>query len=158
MKCDIIIPVYKAPEWVKLCVYALFKNTDKDLINKVYLINDCDDELTNNCLKNLKEKYGSKIVLEKNPQNLGFVKTCNHGLSMSTADCVLLLNSDCLLSPNTIKKLINHLKNDSSIGLICPLTSPSRFQKVLTTLKSTKYSNKISVVNVLMLVPSSATV
>lgn len=123
MKCDIIIPVYKAPEWVKLCVYALFKNTDKDLINKVYLINDCDDELTNNCLKNLKEKYGSKIVLEKNPQNLGFVKTCNHGLSMSTADCVLLLNSDCLLSPNTIKKLINHLKNDSSIGLICPLAS-----------------------------------
>ena len=26
-KCDVIIPVYKAPEWVKLCVYALCQNT-----------------------------------------------------------------------------------------------------------------------------------
>ena len=52
-KCDIIIPVYKAPEWVKLCIYALFQNTKKGDINKVYLINDCDDEYTINCLHNL---------------------------------------------------------------------------------------------------------
>lgn len=123
MKCDIIIPVYKAPEWVKLCVFALFANTDSKLINKVYLINDCDDPFTTNCLKNLKNKYGSKIVLKQNPQNLGFVKTVNHGLSLTTAKYVLLLNSDCLIANNGIQKLINHLEQDSEIGLICPLAS-----------------------------------
>ena len=51
-KCDIIIPVYKSPEWVKLCVYSIFKNTESEILNKVYLINDFDDELTCNCLKN----------------------------------------------------------------------------------------------------------
>ena len=123
MKCDVIVPVYKAPEWVKLCIYALFTNTDPDLINKVYLINDCDDDFTINCLKNLKRKYGNKIVLEQNPQNLGFIKTVNKGLELSTADYVLLLNSDCLLAKNSIGKLINHLEKDSKIGLICPLAS-----------------------------------
>lgn len=123
MKCDIIIPVYKAPEWVKLCVYALFTNTDSKFLNKVFLINDCDDEFTTNCLKNLKTKYGSKLIIKQNKENLGFVKTVNRGLELSTADCVLLLNSDCLLSPKTIEKLIHHLENDSKIGLICPLAS-----------------------------------
>ena len=123
MKCDIIIPVYKAPEWVKLCVYALFTNTDSKLINKVYLINDCDDQFTINCLKNLKAKYGSKIILKQNSENLGFVKTVNSGLKISKANYVLLLNSDCLLAKNSIQKLINHLEKDPKIGLICPLAS-----------------------------------
>lgn len=123
MKCDIIIPVYKAPEWVKLCVYALFTNTDPKIINKVFLINDCDDQFTSDCLKNLKNKYGNKITIIQNEQNLGFVKTVNHGLELSAADYVLLLNSDCLLAKNSIEKLINHLKNNPEIGLICPLAS-----------------------------------
>lgn len=123
MKCDIIIPVYKAPEWVKLCVYALFTNTNHDLINKVFLINDCDDEFTTNCLKNLKSKYGNKIILKQNDKNLGFIKTVNRGLELSTAKYVLLLNSDCLLAKNGIQKLINHLEQNPKIGLICPLAS-----------------------------------
>ncbi|MBR2641269.1 glycosyltransferase [Candidatus Saccharibacteria bacterium] len=123
MKCDVIIPVYKAPEWVKLCVYSLFANTSQDILNKVYLINDCNDPTTINCLKNLKTKYGNKIIVKQNAQNLGFVKTVNCGLELSNADYILLLNSDCLLAKNTIEKLINHLKKDPTIGLICPLAS-----------------------------------
>ena len=123
MKCDVIIPIYKAPEWVKLCVYSLFVNTDPKTLGKVYLINDCDDEFTINCLNNLKAKYGKKIVIKQNEKNLGFVKTVNRGLKLSIAECVLLLNSDCLLSKNTIEKLVTHLEKDPKIGLICPLAS-----------------------------------
>ena len=121
-KCDVIIPVYKSPEWVKLCVYSLFKNTKKEIINNVFLINDCTDELTINCLNNLKEKY-SQIVLLQNKENLGFVKTSNRGMRESTADYVLLLNTDCILAKNAIEKLINHCENNKKIGLICPISS-----------------------------------
>lgn len=121
-KCDVVIPVYKSPEWVKLCVYSLFKNTDEKLLNTVYLINDCDDELTENCLKNLAKKY-SKIKLLKNEENLGFIKTTNRGLKASTADYVLLLNTDCIIAKNTIAKLINHIEINNKIGLICPISS-----------------------------------
>ena len=122
-KCDIIVPVYKSPEWVKLCIYALFKNTGDSILNKVYLINDCDDFYTTNCLNNLKEKYGSKIELLQNKQNLGFVKTVNRGLKESKADYVLLLNTDCLVSKDAIEKMINNIKEDPSIGLVCPISS-----------------------------------
>lgn len=123
MKCDVIIPVYKAPEWVKLCVYALFQNTSKEALGKVILVNDCDDAFTINCLNNLKVKYGDRIILEHNKKNLGFIKTCNRGMKLCTADNILLLNSDCLISPRTIEKLMSHLESDPNIGLICPLAS-----------------------------------
>ena len=33
-KCDIIIPIYNSPEWVKMCIYALYKNTPEEYIGK----------------------------------------------------------------------------------------------------------------------------
>ena len=107
-KCDVIIPVYKSPEWVSLCVYSIFKNTKDEYLNKVYLVNDCKDELTTNCLKNIEKKYGKKIVLIQNEKNLGFVGTTNKGMQESKADYVLLLNTDCILSNGAIEKMINN--------------------------------------------------
>ena len=52
-KCDIIVPIYNSPEWVKLCIYSLIKNTPKECINKIILMNDNSDSLTCNCIKNL---------------------------------------------------------------------------------------------------------
>ena len=122
-KCDIVIPVYKSPEWVKLCVYAIFKTTKLDLLGKVILINDCDDEYTNNCLNNLKEKYGNKILLEKNPKNLGFVGSTNNGMKLSKSDYVLLLNTDCILTKNAIEKMMNAMSKNNKIGLLSPISS-----------------------------------
>lgn len=122
MKCDVIIPVYNSPEWIKLCIYALMTNTDDKTLNKVYLINDCSDEITTNLLNNLKNKY-NKIEIINNEENLGFVKSTNKGLKMSNADYALLLNTDCIIAKHTIEKLINHIKKDNEIGLICPIAS-----------------------------------
>lgn len=126
-KCDVIIPVYNAPEWVKLCIYALMQNTSKEILNKVYLLDDNSNNYTKNCLNNLKEKYGNIIQIETNKENLGFVKNVNKGLKLSmkdgNSDCVLLLNTDCLVSNNTIQKLMDHINKDNEIGLICPVSS-----------------------------------
>ncbi len=122
-KCDVIIPIYNAPQWVKLCVYSLFKNTEIEILNKVILIDDCSNETTKDLIKNIQEKYGKKIEVITNKENMGFVKNCNNGFKKSTADYVLLLNTDCLLTKNTIQKLINHVENNPKIGLICPISS-----------------------------------
>lgn len=122
MKCDVVIPVYNSPEWVKLCVYSLIKNTDQKILNTVYLINDCSDELTTNLLNNLSEKY-DKVKVVTNDKNLGFIKSTNKGMKLSKADYVLLLNTDCIVAKDTISKLINHLKKDKTIGLICPIAN-----------------------------------
>lgn len=121
-KCDIIIPIYNSPEWVKMCVYALYKNTPEEYIGKVILMNDNSDKLTCNCIENLKRKYKT-IEVYKNNENLGFIKNVNRGFDKTTAEYVLLLNTDCLVSKNTIPKLIDHMEKNKKIGLICPISS-----------------------------------
>lgn len=125
IKCDVVIPIYNAPDWVKLCLYSLFVNTPRETLGKVYLMNDNSDELTLECMQNLKEKYGDMVEIITNEENLGFVKNSNKGMKLTGAKYVLLLNSDCLLSKNTIPKLMNHMENDSKIGLISPVSNNS---------------------------------
>lgn len=122
-KCDVIIPVYNAAQWVEMCVYALLNNTPAEYIQNVYLMNDCSGLFTQNCLQNLKERYGDKIIIVNNEENLGFIKNVNRALALSTADTVLLLNSDCLIAHHTIPNLISHLDKNEKIGLISPISS-----------------------------------
>jgi GT2 family glycosyltransferase len=122
-KCDVIIPIYNAPEWVKLCVYSVFINTPQEYLGKVLLMNDNSDSNTVELLYNLKDKYPEKIEIISNEANLGFVKNSNKGIANSHAEYLLLLNSDCLISKNTIPKLISHLKKNKNIGLISPVAS-----------------------------------
>ena len=44
-------------------------------------------------------------------------------MDKTEADYILLLKTDCMLSKNTIPKLIDHIENNKKIGLICPISS-----------------------------------
>ena len=80
-KCDVIIPVYNAPEYVNFCVYALIKNTKKESLGKIYLLDDCSNNITRNLIDNLKEKYSDLIEVVHNKKNLGFIKNVNNGFN-----------------------------------------------------------------------------
>jgi len=121
-KCDIIIPVYNAPEYVEMCLFALYQNTNIDEIGTVFLLNDNSNEITYNMLQNVAKKY-KKIKLVNNKENLGFIKNVNNGFSMCKEKYVLLLNTDCFVAKNTVSKLMGHMKKNEKIGLICPICS-----------------------------------
>ena len=125
-KVDIIIPIYNSLEWLKICVKSIFKNTNLSIIGKVYLVDDCSpDSNVNIYLKEVKNKYGDLVEVIRNKKNLGFVKTCNKGMKISKSDYVLLLNTDCIVSKNAIEKIMNNMKKDKKIGLMCPIASVS---------------------------------
>lgn len=123
MKCDIVIPVYNHFEWVKLCVKAIFANTNMKVVNKVLIIDDNSSIETKEELKKIREKYGEKIELIFNKKNQGFVKNCNYAMKITSSDYVLLLNSDCIISKNAIEKMLRTLTKDKKIGLLCPISS-----------------------------------
>ena len=122
-KCDVIIPVYNAPEYVEMCIFALFTNTKEEDIGTVFLLDDKSNEMTRNLIDNLAKKYPKKIKAIHNEENLGFIKNVNKGFSMAKEKYVLLLNTDCFVAKNTIGKLMAHMENNKKIGLICPICS-----------------------------------
>lgn len=122
-KVDIIIPIYNSLEWLKLCIKALFTNTNYDILGKVYLIDDCSEKNVIDFLKIIQRKYGDMVEVIRNKKNQGFVKNCNKGMKISKNDFVLLLNTDCILSKNAIEKMANNMSKDKKIGLMCPISS-----------------------------------
>jgi len=74
ISCDVIIPGYNSIEWVKLCIYALYQNTNTSDLGKVILINDKSNKETTEYLRSIEQKYFNVILVE-NKKNLGFVKS-----------------------------------------------------------------------------------
>ena len=46
MKCDVIIPVYNAPDWVRLCVRRLISQTPDEYLNQIILVDDDSNAFT----------------------------------------------------------------------------------------------------------------
>jgi GT2 family glycosyltransferase len=124
MKCDVIIPVFNAPDWVKLCVRRLISQTPDEDLNQIILVDDGSNDFTKGLLEDLAAGC-IKIVLVRNEKNEGFVKSINRGLTLTKAPYILLLNSDCLITKNTISKLIAHTTEQDSVGLVSPVSNHS---------------------------------
>lgn len=122
-KVDVVIPVYNSLEWVKICIDATIKNTNLNILGKIYLMNDCSNKETTKYLDEMAKKWEGLVEVIHNKENLGFVKTCNKAMSITKNDYLLLLNSDCIVSKNAIEKMANAMNKDKKIGLLCPISS-----------------------------------
>lgn len=119
-KCDIIIPVYNAPDELKECVDSLVKYTDLEQ-NRIIILNDCSpDPKISEYLETLSNVNGVSVV--HNDENLGFVGTVNRGMRISISD-VVLLNSDTIVTENWLIKIKDAAYSDQSIATVTPLTN-----------------------------------
>lgn len=120
-KCDIIIPIYNAYEYVIRCIDTVIKNTDLST-NTLILINDkSSDSRMNDLLKNYaKNNKGIKII--ENEENLGFVGTVNRGMKESKSD-VLLLNSDTEVPPHWLDNIKKAAYSKPMVGTVTPLSN-----------------------------------
>ncbi len=119
---DIVIPLKNAINWLSLSLMSLFDISNIDRIHKVVIVDDGSNEDDFELLQKLLEKYPS-IALLRNEGQHGFASTCNCGASICDAEYIIFLNSDCLISPNTLTKLVDAANSDPKIGLVCPLAN-----------------------------------
>ncbi|RYD59315.1 MAG: glycosyltransferase family 2 protein [Sphingobacteriales bacterium] len=58
------------------------------------------------------------VKLVRNPENSGFAKGNNLGISRATGDMILLLNSDAYLKEDSISITANYIKNNPKAGFV----------------------------------------
>ncbi len=118
---DIVAPIYNGLTYVKDCVNSILRETPSHDYN-FYLIDDCSDRLTQNFLQQIALDY-PQIYLHRNEQNLGFLKSCNLGMSLGKAPYLVIVNSDVIVSPNWLHRLIECAESDPTIATVNPLTN-----------------------------------
>lgn len=116
VRCDVVVPVHNALLSTKNCLRSLRQHAPPWA--RIVVINDASDARTTAWLR---EQSG--IVLLENEVNLGFVKTANRGLLHSDAPWVCLLNSDTLMTPGALERMISRCEREPRIGLCCPLSN-----------------------------------
>lgn len=120
------IPFYRRPD-LAIRIIENLKDMASELCAlgiKIILVNDSpDDSQLNDVLENAKNGIGGNIPkIIRNEQNLGFLKSVNKVFTIAIeAKCdVIVLNSDCLLTPGALTELIDAASLDEKIAFACP--------------------------------------
>ncbi len=120
-KVTIVIPVYKDWATLKLCIESLKKHLDSR--HTVMLVNDISpeaDEIEGNIKNAIVGQQN--FVYFRNPENMGFVRTCNRAVFEldETDNDILLLNSDTEVTEGFLEEMLEVLYLAEKHGAVCP--------------------------------------
>lgn len=117
---EIILVSYNSSFWLKKTLDSLYKFFIPYSKYKV-LVTVTDNASTDDSVLMLKQNF-QQVRIIKSDKNLGFSAGNNLALKVSTADYIMLLNSDTEFTEKSknFDDLIDMLEGDSSIGIITP--------------------------------------
>lgn len=116
-KVSIIILIKDALHYTKQCLRSLIKHTQN---YELILVDNGSRQDTKDFLSKL-DWTDYKLITNK--ENKGFSYGNNQGIKAATCDYICFLNSDTLLSPNWLGKMMLGFKHDSRVGAVGPSTS-----------------------------------
>ena len=126
-KLDIVVCVHNALDDVKNCLNSIVNNTSNKYT--LYIIDDGSKPETNKYLDDFNAKHGTSILF-RNEEALGYTKSANIGLHASTAEYVVLLNSDTIVTPMWDSKIIACGESNPQVGIIGPLSNAASWQSI----------------------------
>ena len=124
---DVIVCVHDALEDVLRCLWSLLAKTDRRL--RLILVDDGSDERTARVLDQLADRHPA-ITLIRRAAPHGYTLAANAGLRASTAEYVVLLNSDTIVTGDWLSRIIAHGERHPEVGILGPLSNAASHQSV----------------------------
>ena len=117
---DVVIPVYNGHDAVARCLASVLAHTPGQHVRIVV----ADDASPDPRLPGLLASFAasdSRVVVVRQPQNLGFVRNCNLAMREARGD-VVLLNSDTEVPPEWLERLHALAHSSARVGSVTPLS------------------------------------
>jgi GT2 family glycosyltransferase len=140
---DMIVPVYNSFEITKECLSSVFSCT-VDIPYRVIVI---DDNSTGFELKEYLDHLilcQENVLVVRNEENLGFVKSVNKALSYSEGD-VVILNSDAFVTRDWLRKMHACAYSDEKIATVTPVSNNADICSGLGICKNNKFPQHRSI-------------
>ena len=122
MHVTIVIVNFRTPELTIQCLHALSVSQDGKIKFNVLIIDNksADDSILqiNEWIENSGSPREMKLI--ENCVNNGFSSGNNVGINESTSEYILLLNSDSLVSYQSIELLVKLLQDNPNVGIASP--------------------------------------
>jgi len=124
---DIILCVHNALEDVKRCLESIVRHTDPR--HNIIFVDDGSDAECAAYLQQFAQVRGGVTVL-RNEVRTGYTKAANRGLQQATAEIMVLLNSDTIVSTHWLDRLVECAESSPKIGIVGPLSNAASYQSV----------------------------
>lgn len=132
-RVSIVIPVCGALSYLVKCFNSLTKFTQN---YELIIIDNGSDNKTKAYLNDKWVQFGFKLI--ENEENKGFSYACNQGIKASTCNYVCFLNSDTVLTPNWLGKLMKGF-NQQNAGIVGPSTCYTAGEQCLGHLMENRF-------------------
>lgn len=123
---DIIVCVHNALSDVKRCLESVVRHTSPPY--SLILVDDGSGPATSDYLRQFAGLH--KATLLTNEEARGYTRAANQGLRKSSAEYVVLLNSDTVVTPEWLDRLVACAESDPQIGMVGPLSSTASWQSI----------------------------
>lgn len=118
-KVDVIIPTRNTPAVLSLCLSHYWLNAhDEALVSSVSMFDNCSAALGMSVIQRNAQRMGASVFI--NEQNVGVWASVNRGLALSRSEYVLVLTSDVLLAPGSLRKLAGALNAEPKLMAVGP--------------------------------------
>ncbi len=112
---SIVIPVLNGLGDTVKCLASLAKHTPE--AHEIILVDNGSTDGT----AAWAEGQGYRVI--RNESNRGFPAACNQGIAAAQGDQVLLLNNDTLVTPGWLRRMIECLQSEETVGAVGPRTN-----------------------------------
>ena len=126
---DVVVCVHNALPDVHRCVSSLLEKTTRPF--RLIVVDDGSGYETATYLDRLLADNAPGMALVRNESDRhGYTIAANLGLRETTADYVVLLNSDTVVTPGWLEHIVETGEADDRIGIIGPLSNAASHQSV----------------------------
>lgn len=114
-KVSIIVPVYNTSRYVEKCINSILNQTYKNI--EVIIVEDYSTDCSRDIIKQYSSNPNVKIVLQ--PYNMGAGYARNIGINYALGEYISFIDSDDIISPYMIEKLVKILEKHEVGISIC---------------------------------------
>ncbi|MDD2647649.1 MAG: glycosyltransferase [Eubacteriales bacterium] len=123
---DIIVCVHNALSDVKRCLQSLLER--RTFPFGIIIVDDGSDNVTAEFLKEFMQNTGARLI--RHDTSAGYTISANEGLRLSTADYMILLNSDTIVTDRFCEKMLRAFDRNKNAGVLSPLSNAATYQSV----------------------------
>lgn len=114
-KCvDVIIPCYQYGCFLRDCVDSVLSQEGVEV--RVLVIDDASTDNTAEIAKEL-SKHDSRVEFRRHHTNQGHISTYNEGIDWVSADYMLLLSADDMMTPGALLRAVTILDSHPQVGM-----------------------------------------
>jgi len=126
---NIIIPLYNRTDETLELIESIKKSEYKNY--NITVVDDCSTKISNLFCKSLAD---DKIPLIRHDVRKGPASARNTGAKSTNGDILIFIDSDVLIYPDTLKKVVTAFNNNPSYAAIIPIPGiENKFQDIYST-------------------------